>query len=158
MIRPHPLRVCVGCLAAALSFTVGCASQNDATHKRVEELDGRVRRLQATADRLEERVAAAEAALKAGFRPNRSPLASTDIARPDLPVVQMESPDPPPPPPSPPSADEEPRPLIVGEGSRVEARSGSTVTSVANEPSRSPAKTKGNKREPKPSSADRSAP
>jgi hypothetical protein len=159
MIRPYPLRLCVGCLAAALGFTVGCASQSDAAHKQVEELEGRVRRLQALSDRLEERVVAVEASLKVGTRTNRSPMASTDISRPELPVVQMAPTAPPPSAPDAAPEDEEPRPLIVGEGSRVEARSGGTVTSVANDPSRpSAAKSKGNKREPKSSSADRSAP
>ena len=107
--------------------TIGCASQSNATDRQVREQDGRIKRLSANCDRLEERVVALEAAL----RENAGLTAKTpgaNAAMPDLPTIKVV--------PDgqkaeaatateryPEDATEDTRRLvIVGEGSRVETR------------------------------------
>lgn len=111
--------------AALLSQLVGCASQSNTQTKQLNELNEQVRRLQATSDHLQERMSALE-----NLRARESERASRQLPAatpgvPDLPIVKM-TPD------ARPSShetssvtgdNEEPRPLIVGEGSRIETRS-----------------------------------
>ena len=104
-----------------------CASQTSASERQLRQHEERIKQLTANADRLEERMLALEAALRAGPDSVHS-VQETQSARPDLPVVKVlpngqkaeTSAD------APVAADaaiEDPRRLtIVGEGSRVEAR------------------------------------
>lgn len=132
-------RSAVQCLpfAAVMFLGMGCASQSDSSARQVRELTDQVRRLQATTDRLEERLSAIEHARpKEVQRPPNSVSLTTDM--PDLPVVKVN-------PESGASASsvrsgggdaDEPRPLIVGEGSRVETRASGAEPSNANLPAR----------------------
>lgn len=117
-------------LAASLSLIVmalGCASQSGATDRQVSEQEQRMKRLTANCDRLEERVSALEAVLRAQNTRSKTP-AETTGSRPDLPTVTV-VPDGPKAETTP-ATDEAPdnaeqdsrRLLIVGEGARVEAR------------------------------------
>jgi len=103
---------------------MGCASQSDSGTRQLRELGEQVRRLQATTDRMEERLAAIEnARLKDVQRPPVPVSLTNDV--PNLPVVKVN-----------PDAGaltdgsrptagdaDESRPLIVGEGTRIETRS-----------------------------------
>jgi hypothetical protein len=106
----------------------GCATQADEQNKRLNELNDRLQRVQSTTVRLEERVAALEGTYRALIaQPRAASNSSNQVLAPkDLPVVKM----------APRSAEaegndavvagpepDEPRTLIVGEGTRVEARS-----------------------------------
>jgi hypothetical protein len=113
------------------TLPLGCASSNDATSKHLTELSERVSRLQTINDRLEERVSALEAATRARNEKPTVPSRSTALPQ-DLPVVKMapalETSNEP----IPMSGDgDEPRTLIVGEGSRIEARKSDEVTSLS---------------------------
>ena len=133
------LRSLFSCIAliAIGSLAAGCASQSDGHARQVRELGAQVRQLQATSDRLEERLAAVENARR--HEPTK-PLTGTappsDV--PELPIVRLHSEA------MPGAAGEghsgaaetdEPRPLIVGEGSRVETRA-SGESAPANTPLR----------------------
>jgi hypothetical protein len=113
------------------TLPLGCASEKDATSKHLNDLSERVGRLQTINDRLEERVSALEAATRA--RNEKPMVQSRSTALPqDLPVVKMapalETSNEP----IPMSGDsDEPRTLIVGEGSRVEARKSDEVTGTS---------------------------
>ncbi len=138
---PHPMTrslVLRSAFAPLLLLGMGCASQSDNSGRQVRELTDQVRRLQSTTDRLEERLAAIEnARQRDAQRP--PPTVSLASELPNLPVVKV-NPD------SSVSANEarpiagdgdEPRPLIVGEGSRIETRSsGNESTSVTPAPRR----------------------
>jgi hypothetical protein len=114
-------------LALVLSLSVvACGSQSDEQSRRLNEVRERLEKFQSTAGRLEERIAALEAAVRAQesrLAAGASP-ANPVRAPKDLPVVKMAPPassdgalDEPAPP-----EGEEQRTLIVGEGNRVEAR------------------------------------
>lgn len=105
-----------------ISLASGCATQTDEQAKRLSELNDRIGRLQTTNERLEERMSALEAAHRANVTKPTNLGQRTTVPQ-DLPVVKMTPP--------PATANEpttvgsdtdEPRTLIVGEGSRVEAR------------------------------------
>ena len=106
-----------------------CASQTSASERQLRQHEERIKQLTANADRLEERMLALEAALRAGPDSVHS-VQETQSARPDLPVVKVlpngqkaeTSVD----------AIEDPRRLtIVGEGSRVEARAANETAAPA---------------------------
>lgn len=125
-------------LAALLLCGSGCAAQSDNSSKQLHALADQVRRLQSTADRLEERMAAIEnARLRETQRTASLPVVSSEI--PSLPVIKADSEssavsgDS-----SPPQGEtgDEPRPLIVGEGSRIETRSSGVELPATNNPTR----------------------
>ena len=113
-----------------------CASQTSASERQVRQHEERIKQLTANADRLEERMLALEAALRAG-PDSVHPVEESMSARPDLPVVKVlpngqkaeTSAD------APLASDgavEDSRRLtIVGEGSRVEARAANETTAPA---------------------------
>lgn len=118
--------------AALLALGSGCAAQTDASSKRLNELNEQVRRLQATTDRLQERLSALENARVREVERAPQP-GSAPSAIPELPVVklqanadssQLEQP-------SGAAETNEPRPLIVGEGSRIETRTGNSDSGAA---------------------------
>lgn len=120
-----------------LAFTIvalGCASQSSNTERTLREQEERLKRMTATCDRLEERVLALEAAARKGVG-NSQPNASAGPPRPDLPTVKV-TPDAPEPEMLPnvdsaigDSTSDNRRVVIVGEGSRVEARTAGEVSS-----------------------------
>lgn len=112
----------------------GCATQTDEQSRQLRELTDRLARMQSTTDRLEERVSALETVHRTQSVKQVQTGNSAGVPA-DLPVVKM----------APPtsaipsegiagvnSESEEPRTLIVGEGSRVEARSGAQESSPSN--------------------------
>ncbi len=131
---PAPMRastavpVWFGCLLVLGAIVQGCASQSQETKARVDKLEIRQSQLQATVDRLEERLAAVENAARAqASRPAPAMDAASESTRPDLPLYRLGPEGASPPPASAgaaPTSDDGPveRPLIVGEGSRVETR------------------------------------
>jgi outer membrane murein-binding lipoprotein Lpp len=132
-------RSVVQSLACAASFLLGmgCASQSDAGSRQVRELSEQVRRIQSATDRLEERLAAVENARQRDAQRPAGPVSlTTDV--PELPVVKVQ------PAPAvstndlrPTTGDgDEPRPLIVGEGSRIETRPGGGESLHSNLPVR----------------------
>lgn len=112
----------------------GCATQSDVQTKQLNELKEQVRRLQATSDRLQERLSALENQAVQDGQESQRPLPVVTPGVPELPVVKMS------PEPKPPTADpsaytgesEEPRPLIVGEGSRIETRTSNGEAATSN--------------------------
>jgi hypothetical protein len=121
---------------ALMVFALGCASQSSDADRQLREQEARIKRLTATCDRLVERVSALETVGKTG--PVGSRL-DTHVSsqRPDLPMVKV-TPDRPEAEPTsnveaPPDAtpDDGRRVEIVGEGSRVEARTAGESTSAA---------------------------
>lgn len=118
--------ILVGLACSALLLQlVGCAAQSNNQTKQINELSEQVRRLQATTDHLQERMSALEnLRARESERSSRQVPAATPGV-PDLPVVKM-TPDARAGTSDAPAANgetEEPRPLIVGEGSRIETRS-----------------------------------
>jgi hypothetical protein len=114
-------------LIAAAVVAMGCANQTGATDRQLREQEVGIKRLSANSDRLEERILALEAAMRSGRDPDRGPQ-DPGAARPELPVVRVvpsgqkaedaadtEQP-------SEGDSDDTRRLVIVGEGSRVEAR------------------------------------
>jgi len=129
----------MSCLALTV-LALGCASQSSNTERQLREQEQRLKRLTATCDRLEERMLALEAVTKGASESARLE-ANTSPARPSLPTVKVapegiES--------GPPSlsagasdavAEDDQRVVIVGEGSRVEARTaGESSSSVVAKP------------------------
>lgn len=119
-------------LVAVLPLAFGCAAQSDDRGKQIVQLSEQVRRLQATTDRLQERLSALEnARAREAERPPRVTQLAPEIPT-GLPVVKMSSE----PGSSSPEAsstttdDDEPRPLIVGEGARIETRTSGAETSA----------------------------
>lgn len=116
-----------GSWLALLVIAQGCAGQSGATDRQIREHEERIKRLSANCDRLEERILALEAVIRSGISTDHRPPAAS-AERPDLPVVRVvpngqkaesssnaESPNE--------GVVEDTRRLtIVGEGSRVEAR------------------------------------
>lgn len=117
--------------AAMVPLALGCASQSDSNAKQVRDLSEQVRRLQSMTDRLEERLSALENA-RGKSQPRLTSSMSPPDTVPDLPVVRA-SPDT-----ASTAADvrssqpesEESRPLIVGEGTRVETRNSGNESAV----------------------------
>lgn len=113
-------------LFAVVPLALGCAAQTDDRGKQITQLSEQVRRIQATTDRLQERLSALEniRVREAERKPHVTQL-PPDVPA-GLPVVKMQ------PEAGAPSAEvpsttpeeEEPRPLIVGEGARIETRTG----------------------------------
>ncbi len=129
----------LSCLTLVLMM-LGCASETSNTARQLREQQERIKRLTTTCDRLEERVLALEAAAKGigkGARVN----AQSEASRPDLPTIKV-APDSSETGPAPSSeaapdatADDDRRVVIVGEGSRVEARTaGESSSSVGARP------------------------
>lgn len=125
-----PRRMAQFALVRALSATglilvTGCGASNAANQRRLDAMDTRTRQIQAATDRLEERVAALEEALRAKST-EQVRTQSTDTSRPPLPVVTVlpnqDTSDPAPVETSTPNSDAT-RPLIVGEGTQIETRS-----------------------------------
>lgn len=127
------------CFAFAL-MAFGCANESSSTVRQLHEQEERIKRLTATCDRLEERVLALEGAAKGVTSRARNDAEQRPI-RPDLPTVKVApdttetgsassnegTPDA--------IADDNRRVVIVGEGSRVEARpAGESSSSVGVKP------------------------
>jgi len=120
---------------APVVFALGCASQSNNTDRQLRDQQAVITRLTATTDRLQERVIALEAAAngKAAGSHSEQPM---NPPRPDLPTVKV----------TPDKPDAEPiwnsgdgvdaapsdsgRVVIVGEGSRVEARAAGDTNST----------------------------
>lgn len=123
---------------SCLAFTVlalGCASQSSNTERQLREQEERLKRLTATSDRLEERVSALEVAAKGAGTVVRHEVSAAP-ARPDLPTVML-APEKSETEPAPnnegasdPTTDDNRRVVIVGEGSRVEARAAGESSSL----------------------------
>ena len=113
-----------------------CASQPSASERQLREHDDRIKQLTANADRLEERMLALEAALRAG-PDSVHQVQEAPSARPDLPAVKMQpngqrAETPADAPVASDEAVEDSRRLtIVGEGSRVEARAANETNGPA---------------------------
>jgi len=115
---------------APLVLVLGCASQSSNANRQLHEQEERLRRLTANYDRLEERVIALEATTKV------KSIGKSAEPRPELPTVRV----------TPDHLEAEPLPMgegsadipgddnhrvvIVGEGSRVEARAAGEVTTT----------------------------
>ncbi len=112
-------------LGLATVVMCSCAAGNDATAKRLDELDGQMRRLKASSDRLEERLVGIETVLREEREDRGKQTTSIELSRPPLPVVAVESPSDQPAAPAPAANGDESRPLIVGEGTRLETRNSS---------------------------------
>lgn len=78
----------------ALAALAGCGSGRDATDRRLHKLQDELTRLQNTADRLEDRVAALELRGDAPARSEAAPDAAALIYRPRLKVIHMAPGDP----------------------------------------------------------------
>ena len=120
-------------LIALLILAPGCASQTQATEHQVRDLEARIKRLSSSSERMEERILALEAVTQSDSRGRRDP-PDGNAARPELPVVRVDpngqkSETAPEPERSSEGAAEDSRRLvIVGEGSRVEARTASETS------------------------------
>jgi hypothetical protein len=117
-------------MMAYLPLGFGCAAQSDSNSKQLRELTEQVRGLQATTDRLQERLSA----LENSRTKERGPAVVTTppMDTPNLPVVRMgaETVLPSVEASAVSNSSEEPRPLIVGEGSRIETRTSGSEASV----------------------------
>jgi hypothetical protein len=128
-------RIPVGFLLVT-AIGLGCANQSNATDRQLKEQDARLMRLSASCDRLEERLAAVEAAFRASNGRIQVP-ERPGASRPDLPTVKVvpegtKAQMPPLSDRAPDNADEDNRRLlIVGEGARVEARTANETPSAA---------------------------
>jgi hypothetical protein len=113
-----------------------CASQTSASERQLRQHEERIKQLMASADKLEERMLALEAALRAG-PDSIHPVEESKSTRPELPVVKVL-------PNGQKAETSEVAPLgsdgaledsrrltIVGEGSRVEARAANEATAPA---------------------------
>jgi len=113
-------------LSGTLAFVLcSCAAGSDATKKRIDDLEGQVTRLKASADRLEERLVGIETVLRDERSDRGKQSASLELSRPPLPVVAVEPSSGQPAVSEPAATGDESRPLIVGEGTRLETRSSS---------------------------------
>ena len=133
---------------ALIMIAQGCASQSGATDRRLHEQAELIKRLSANCDRLEERIIALEAAIRSGSGGVHRPQ-DTNAERPELPVVKVV--------PNGQKADtfsdtdmstegaveDSQRLTIVGEGSRVEARTAAESTAAARQSA--PAKSRASK-------------
>jgi hypothetical protein len=137
-------------LIALLIFAPGCASQTQATEHQVRDLEARIKRISANSERMEERILALEAATQSGPSGRRDQQ-DVNAARPELPVVRVDpngqkfdtASDAERPPDG--ATDDSRRLVIVGEGSRVEARTASETSPAAGVRSSSPVNSRASK-------------